>query len=193
MTQIKWKDTEACSAPRCPGGQAECEPAMCPQGSQQHHRLGQQGSASRPRQMWSLSTGETRVESCVQCWAPQNKRNVDVLEGVQQRARKTSKGAGHFMYKGRLGELGFFSGEHSGRPYQYVLIPEGGNTDSRAELSSVVPRVRRRGKGHNPKYSKSAPTVALASSQSDIPHGSTIMALTLEKTSPFLTRPLPWA
>lgn len=63
--------------------------------------------------MWSLSTGETRVESCVQCWAPQNKRNVDVLEGVQQRARKMSKGAGHFTFKGRLGELGLFSGEEN--------------------------------------------------------------------------------
>lgn len=63
--------------------------------------------------MWSLSTGETRVESCVQCRAPQNNRNMGVLEGVQQRARKMSKGAGHFTFKGRLGELGLFSGEEN--------------------------------------------------------------------------------
>lgn len=38
-----------------------------------------------------LSTAETPLECCAQLRAPQDKSDVDILEGVQQRAVKTIK------------------------------------------------------------------------------------------------------
>lgn len=181
----------------CPGGQAECEPANVPpwQGSQQHHRLCQQGRATAPgrcgHSLWSALVTHS--------WSP-----VSVLDSPEQGRCGCIGGCPAKGQEGAQGNLstrecwGSWAGlawrrEHSGRPYQWVLITEGGNADGRAKLSSAVPGVRRRSKGHKPKYSKGAPALALASSQSNSPRGSKILALTLEKTSPFLTRPFPWA
>ena len=38
----------------------------------------------------------------VQLWAPQYKRDVELLQRVQQRAAKTTKGLEHLSYKERL-------------------------------------------------------------------------------------------
>ncbi|PKU41504.1 hypothetical protein llap_8183 [Limosa lapponica baueri] len=66
------------------------------------------------------------LKYCVQLWSPQHKKDMDLLERVQQGAMKMIKGLEHLSYEDRMRELRLFSLDDRRLRRDSLPVPKGG-------------------------------------------------------------------
>lgn len=105
---VDWlKSSFAEENPGSPDGQVEQGPAMCLCSKQRKQRPGLHWEVLLAVQKrWSFPSNSALVrpclESCVQVWAPQYRRDMDLLEQVQWRDMKIIKELEKLTYKERF-------------------------------------------------------------------------------------------
>ncbi|KAJ7402046.1 hypothetical protein BTVI_89843 [Pitangus sulphuratus] len=93
--------------------------------------------ASRSREgtlpLYSILT-RPHLECCIQVWGPKHRKDIDLLEQVQRRNIKMTRGMEHFSYEDlsyeSVGVVQHGKEKPPGKPYSSLSVPKGGLQES---------------------------------------------------------------